>query len=84
MKVRSEDVMWREVAGEVVILDLKTSTYLSTNATGTCLWKLLQEDCTLKDLQASVVETYGVDIETATKDVQAFLEMLRSNELLVE
>ena len=82
MKARSDDVVWREVDGQVIILDLKTSTYLSTNATGTYLWGLLQEDKATDDLEAALVDKYGVGPDRAKQDVDAFLDMLRSNELL--
>ncbi len=83
MRVRSDDVMWREVDDEVVILDLKTSTYLSTNKTGAYLWKLLQEDRDTNELEIALADTYRVDRATAQSDVGTFLDMLRSKELLI-
>ena len=34
MKLRAHDLTWREIDGDLVILDLRSSTYLTTNASG--------------------------------------------------
>ena len=84
MRARTDEVMWREVEGEAVILDLKTSTYLTTNTTGARMWKLLQEDRTSAELEEHLVGAYGISEEAARQDVDAFLAMLRENDLLCE
>ena len=84
MRARTDEVMWREVEGEAVILDLKTSTYLTTNATGARMWKLLQEETTPAELERHLVGTYGISEDVARQDVDAFLAMLRENDLLCE
>ena len=43
MKLRSEGLTWQEIDGELVILDLKNSVYLTTNAAGAVIAKLLTE-----------------------------------------
>lgn len=84
MRARTNEVMWREVEGEAVILDLKTSTYLTTNATGAQMWKLLQDDVSLAELEHHLVATFGVSEEVARHDVGEFLAQLRENDLLYE
>ncbi len=39
----SEDVVSREVSGEMVLLDMASGTYFGLNAVGTRIWSLLDE-----------------------------------------
>jgi hypothetical protein len=82
MKVRGTEVMWRVVDRKVVILDLRSSTFLTTNVTGSRLWTLLQEDIDRESLVKGLLEAYEVDEKTARADVDRFLELLQTNGLL--
>src|SRR4051795_2998601 len=41
MRLREHDLVWREIDGEIVLLDLASSKYLMINKTGTFLLQLL-------------------------------------------
>lgn len=84
MKLRTNDVTWRDIDGELVILDTSTSTYLTTNATGALLVRHLVEGRTDQDLITTLVDAYDIDRDTAARDVAAFVAMLRQLGLLVE
>lgn len=84
MRIRSENVTWQEIDGELVILDLQTSAYLTTNATGTALAKYLSEDRTDDELVSFLITTYEIDEPTARHDSRQFVEQLRSKSLLIE
>lgn len=82
LKLRTASVLWREVEGEIVALDLKTSQYLGINRTGAALWAHLVDGATEEELETHMVESYGVDRATAAEDLRQFIESLRSAELL--
>lgn len=82
MKLRTEDVTWQEIDGELVILDLARSTYLTTNQTGAFLAKLLVEETTEDALADALVAEFGIERSEAVADVDAFLGELRKLELL--
>lgn len=82
MKLRTDGVTWQEIDGELVILDMKTSAYLTTNVAGALLAKRLVDDATLDELTAALVAEFGVDDETARGDAEAFIEQLRDKDLL--
>lgn len=82
MRVRSNDVTWREIDGEMVILDLASSTYLTTNRTGTFLLQQLVEDRTHDELVDAMVDQFEIDRDTAERDVTAFVNMLTEGGLL--
>lgn len=80
----STDLIWREIDGQVVLLDGRTWEYISVNETGRALWDLLVEGTTKDGLVASLLDTYDVSAETAEADVGSFLAMLRDKDLLQE
>jgi hypothetical protein len=82
MKLRTEGLTWQEIDGELVILDLQSSTYLTTNAAGAILAKELTEERTLSDLSARLVAEFGIDEQTASQDAAAFVDQLTSKNLL--
>lgn len=82
MRLRTEDVTWQEIDGELVLLDLSRSTYLTTNRTGAFLSKQLLEERTEQELTDALAAEYGVDTETAADDVRTFVAQLRELSLL--
>lgn len=84
MRIRTENVTWQEIDGELIILDLQRSTYLTTNAVGAVLAKHLTDERTLDDLVTLLTSMYGIDTATATHDAQTFLQQLDSKDLLIQ
>ena len=80
--MRSEGMPWREVEGEVVALDLKSSLYFAVNKTGAALWPALRQGATRGELVACLRDSFGVDHSTATEDLEAFLSSLGEHGLL--
>jgi hypothetical protein len=82
MKLRGDDLTWREIDGDLVILDLQTSTYLTANASAAVLMKQLTQERSTDELVRCLVTTFGIDRQQAAKDVQAFLDELEGSDLL--
>lgn len=82
MHLRSNSIAWNAVGDNVVVLDLASSTYFSTNATGTLLWQLLASGTDRADLVRALIERFAVDQATAERDVDAFLADLERAQLL--
>ncbi|NED99593.1 PqqD family protein [Phytoactinopolyspora halotolerans] len=82
MKLRTESVSWREIDGEMVILDLESSTYMKTNESGSTLIRMLVEERSMDELVQSLVDAYDVPAEEASEDAGAFVAMLRERNLL--
>lgn len=83
MKLRTDDLTWQEIDGELVILDLQGSVYLTTNATGAFLTKLLTEERSATELTDALMAEYQIDRSTAEQDVQTFVAQLTEQNLLV-
>lgn len=84
IRLRQDDVEWREIEGEVVVLDLRRSTYLAVNRIGALLWPRLASGATRDALVEKLVDDFGVQRSRAEPDVDAFLQELREQELLIE
>jgi hypothetical protein len=76
------DAVWREADGEVLALDGDFNNYVSTNATGSLLWKRLAEGTSREALIELLVSEFGIDAGAAAADVDAFLAELAANGFL--
>lgn len=77
-----EDVVWRQIEDETVLLDLRTSTYLSTNVSATVLWERLAQGATHAQLVEALRTRFEVTPERASEDVDQFLLECRNRLLL--
>lgn len=84
IRLRQDNVEWREIEGEIVVLDLRRSTYLAVNRIGALLWPRLAAGATRDALVQRLVDDFGVRRSTAEPDVDAFLQELRDQKLLIE
>ena len=72
-KLRATDVAARSFKDETVVLDLRSSTYLSTNPSGTLLWRELERGTTRSALVRALLEEFEVSEQRAASDVDACL-----------
>ena len=82
LRLRGEAVEWRIVDGEVMVLDLRTSTYFAVNGAGAVIWPELADGTTTGDLEARLAEAFDLSPELARRDVGAFVASLRAQGLL--
>ena len=82
IKLAPGRVEWREIDGEVVVLDPEASKYLAGNRTAAALWSKLAAGATREELVAELLHRFDVDRETAARDVDAFIRDLGERGLL--
>ena len=75
---------WAEVEGEIVALELESSTYLGINRTGALLWPLLIQGTTSEAMTDVLVRTYKIPMAKAQTDVADFIETLGARGLLAD
>ncbi len=83
MRLREDGVAWQEIDGELVILDLVGSAYLTTNRAGALLAHALREERSAADLSDVLVREFDIDADRAETDVAAFVAQLDAKGLLV-
>lgn len=77
-----DDVMFRDVEGELVLLNLTTGVYFGLDALGTRIWHLLPQRPTLHGLRDSLLDEYDVTAPHCEDDLIAFIQALRDHELV--
>ena len=77
---RDENVAWRIIGDEAVLLSAEDSSVHSLDAVGTRIWELCDGEKTVSEIVDLVVSEFEVDRETAEKDVVEFIEELMQKE----
>ena len=84
LRLRTDAVAWRHVEGEVIAVDLRSSTYLSAAGSGALLWQALADGTTREMLVDLLTGEFGIERDRAAADVDAFVADLAGRELLDE
>ncbi|QEC46673.1 PqqD family protein [Baekduia soli] len=82
IRLRSGDVPWREVDGQIVVLDSSTWNYVGLGGSATELWPLIVQGTTLPAMADVLCSAYDVDRARAVTDVQGFVERLVALDLV--
>jgi hypothetical protein len=82
IRLRSENLFWRETGDEIIALDASGSRYYSANSSAVTLWTLLHDGATEADLAEALIARYGVTREVAAAAVSDFLAELETRGLL--
>lgn len=72
----SEDVLFQEVSGETVLLDLASEQYFGLDSVGTRIWALLNEGAAADTVVDTLLGEYEVERATLAADVDELLARL--------
>jgi len=79
----SPDVVFRDLEGEAVLLDLSSGRYFGLNAVGTRIWTLLDTGTPVERIVQTIAEEYDADAAQIGRDVKALIDELASRGLIV-
>lgn len=79
-----KDILWKIVDDEVVIVNMKKEKYSYLNATGTEVWKLINDGIIINDMCAILSAKYDSPGDTMRKDIQAIIKELLKTGLIKE
>jgi Coenzyme PQQ synthesis protein D (PqqD) len=77
-----DEVIFRELDGEAVVLNLDTGIYFGLDAVGTRIWRLLEERKPLKAVLDTLIDEYEAPPDRLQRDLLAFVERLDDKGLL--
>ena len=80
--VRAKDQVSCDLAGEAVILNLKSGVYYGLNPVGAYIWELIQQPRTVDTLLEMVIEQYDVEADRCETDLLTLLAELAVTELI--
>ncbi|MFI5178473.1 MAG: PqqD family protein [Vicinamibacterales bacterium] len=71
-----EDVIFRELDGEAVILNLDTGMYFGVDAVGTRMWQLLEARASLREVWVALQAEYDAAPDRLERDLLDFVDGL--------
>jgi hypothetical protein len=78
----ADNVVFRNLAGESVLLNLDTGTYFGLDAVGTRLWNLVAEHRSTAQVINILLSEYDVDEPRLQTDVNTLIDQLLAKGLL--
>jgi Coenzyme PQQ synthesis protein D (PqqD) len=76
------DVVFRELEGEMVLLNLASGVYFGLDPVGTRIWGLIAEQRSAAEIVRVLTAEYEVDAKTCEADLWTLLDTLAANELI--
>ena len=77
-----KDVVFRDLEGEMVLLNLATGVYFGLDPVGTRIWALIDAGRTVEQIVSAITAEYDVDAAVCRADLERFLATLRDNDLV--
>ena len=77
-----DEIIWRIVDNEAVILNINTGFYFTLNGTGTDVWLELTKNMPVSSIIPMLSEKYGVTVEIIEKDISDILNDLCAAQLI--
>lgn len=65
----NDDVLFQDLNGEGVLLNLKSGVYFGLNQVGTRVWQLLEEHSVLAEILDRLLEEFDVPSEECSRDL---------------
>jgi hypothetical protein len=77
----------REIAGSFVVVPVGEKSrefngMITLNESGSFFWDCFEKDITIDEAVKKITAEYDVDEQTARRDVEKFVEMLKNNDLI--
>lgn len=79
---RNEDLAFRVLAGEAVLIHARNREVHVLNETATRVWDLLAEPLTVADLCQRLMAEFEPEDNTLEQDLQSFIEQLKEKGLI--
>jgi hypothetical protein len=80
--VASKDQISSDLAGEAVILNLKSGVYFGLNEVGAKIWTLIQQPRAVRDLRDALLAEYEVEPDVCNRDLLQLLQDLKVADLI--
>ena len=77
-----DDVVYREIDGEIVALSLASGEYVGFDAIGTSIWRLIEGLGSVALVRAGLLAEFDVDEPTCEAELNSFIETLLARQLV--
>ena len=80
--LRAEDLVWRKIDGEIVILTEDGRKIHTLNSVGSAIWELADGSKNLSEIAETICERFDVTPEQAENDITEFCRELSEKNIL--
>lgn len=80
--MKRDDIIWRMVDDEVLLLDTCTGDYFCLNESGTRIWALFNENKTVDETAKIISDEYQISFEEAKSDVLELVNNLEESRII--
>ncbi len=80
--VRSDELVWRVIEDEIVILTSDGSEIHTLNKVGGAIWELADSTISFSDIVTQICDRFDVSLEMAREDVIEFAKELSEKNIL--
>ena len=80
--VVAKDQVSADLAGEAAILSIKDGIYYGLDPVGARIWSLMQQPCSVADIQNTIAGEYEVEPDQCARDVNDLLQKLLEQGLI--
>jgi hypothetical protein len=77
-----DDVLWQEVEGQVVLLNIRSGEFHQLDEVGSRMWLLMAESRRLDTVTERLLAIYAVDDRALSRDLAEFISRLVDRGLL--
>ncbi|MDY6793198.1 MAG: PqqD family protein [Thermodesulfobacteriota bacterium] len=78
----TENIAWRNVNDEIVILNLKSGEYFTLNDVAQCIWKAITDEKSVEEIKVKIIDEYDVSHEKADREIEDFISSMIEQRLL--
>ena len=83
-RIDPNKVVWRNLDGEVIILDIDSGHYYGLNKTGSLIWNLFAQDKTLQEAIEKLSDQFKISKKAALEDTSELIATLQKEGLLLK
>lgn len=80
---KNQDVIWREVDGETVLLNPVTGRYFGLNRVACSFWNRVDGKTTIDEIIDQILDEYEVERQVLSQDIVELVSILTEYELLL-
>jgi hypothetical protein len=77
-----DTVISKEIAGEIILLDLEDGTYLGLDTVGARIWQLVDAGLAPDKMAQTLIKEFDVPLERLKNDIETFLATLEARGLV--
>jgi hypothetical protein len=80
---RNPDLLFHDIDGEIVMLDIEEGRYYGLDMIGSRIWELVEHPVVISQLITTLIAEFDVNFENCKNDVMDFLKELALKKLIL-